>query len=134
MDSPDLRSAVSRVVMVMKKVTRVVQLAPFAYLLLYTIYLFTEVFFPCDTLFLIDELTAVGQMVCIGILIVGRLLRLCAWFRSACLIPLSSKIENFIDCYVFQFTQDEVLFINILIGILTILFIAAAFRHFYYGR
>lgn len=131
MVSPDQRSVVSNLVAILRKITRAVQLLPFAYLLLLAVYLMTEAFLPDALLRISDNvfntpILGVGIMLC-----AGRLLRLCSWFKAACLIPLSTKVEGYIDSFVFTFTQEEIIFINTAIGLLALTFLVLAYRHFF---
>lgn len=47
---------------------------------------------------------------------------------------MSSKIETYIDCRIFQFTENEIILINTIIGVIALLFIIRSYRHFFYGR
>lgn len=134
MDSPDPKGAVSRLVAVLRKVTRIVQLLPFVYLLLLSVYLLTEYILPDWALGIADNVLNAPLVAIIGLLGVGKLLKLCAWFRTACLMPILSKIESWVDSFVITFTQEEILCINISIGIIALVFLVAAIRHFAYAR
>lgn len=134
MDSPDPKGAVSRLVAVLRKVTRIVQLLPFAYLLLLSVYLLTEYILPDWVLGVADNVLNAPVVAIIGLLGVGKLFKLCAWFKTACLMPMLPKIESWVDSFVITFTQEEVLCINISMGIIALVFLTAAIRHFAYGR
>ena len=135
MENRDQRAgAVSSLVKILRKITRIVQIAPFAYLLLLGICLLFESVLP-DWLFrLSSNLLNAPVFLTIGMLFVGRWLKLCAWFRTACLLPFTTKIESYIDSFVFAFTQNEVVIINTTTGILFLAFIFITFRHFFHGR
>ncbi len=64
----------------------------------------------------------------------GRLLKLCSWFRASCFLPFTTRLENYIDSFVFQFTQVEIAIINSILGITFLLFIYLSLRHFFHGR
>jgi hypothetical protein len=134
MDSPDPKGAVSRLVAVLRKVTRIVQLLPFVYLLLLSVYLLTEYILPDWVLGIADNVLNAPVVAIIGLLGVGKLLKLCAWFRTACLMPILPKIESWVDSFIVTFTQEEILCINISIGIIALVFLVAAIRHFAYAR
>lgn len=68
------------------------------------------------------------------LLLAGRILKLCAWFKTACLMPLLSQIEGVVDSFLFQFTQGEIVAINCCIALVCIIFIVSSVRHFIYGR
>lgn len=134
MDSPDPRSGVKYLVAVLRRITRIVQIAPFVYLLLLAVYLLGESFLPGWILGLIDNVLDTPVYTTAGLLFFGRLLKLCSWFRTACLLPFTTKIECYIDSFVFSFTQNEIVFINVATAIIILAFIYLAFRHFFHGR
>ena len=135
MDSPDPRSAVvSRLIAVLRKVTRIVQLLPFAYLLLLSLKLFLEPVLPEWALDVTDNMAVSFVPSTIALLFLGRVLKLCVWFRTACILPIATRIESWVDSFVVTFTQGEVIIINAAIGILFLLFIYLAIRHFFHGR
>lgn len=131
MDSRDQRGAVSRLVDILRKVTRLVQIAPFVYLALYSLYMICGAFVPDEVVGIADGVMSNSPSVIILFLVLSRLLRLCKWHKAACLIPSASQVEGAVDCYVFQFTQTEVILINILIGLVSLLFLAKANKRFF---
>lgn len=131
MDSQDRRGAVSRLVDILRKVTRVVQVAPFVYLALYSLYMIAGAFAPDDVVGIADGVMFNSPSITILFLVLSRLLRLCKWHKAACLIPSASQVEGVVDCYLFQFTQTEIVLINILIGVVSLLFLAKANKRFF---
>ena len=134
MDSPDLRSGVSYLVSVLRRITRIVQLIPFAYLLALALYLITESFLPEWIHRTVDATLNAPLYVIAGMLGTGRLLKLCRWFKAACLMPVATKVESFVDSFLFTFTQGEIIAINVSLGILFLIYIYAANKHFFHGR
>lgn len=131
MENPDPNGAVSHLVAILRKITRVVQLLPFAYLLLFASYLLCESVLPDAVVCLADNVLNTPIIAIIVMLGAGRLLRLCNWFKTACLLPITTKVEGYIDAFVFTFTQEEIILINTTIGILCIVFIILSYRHFF---
>ena len=111
--------------------TRLVQLAPFAYLLLYSVYLLFSWFLPGSLLGLLDSVVFVSPAASGGMLVLSRILKLCKWHRTAILIPFSSQVEAYVDSFVFTFTENEIVFLNIAIGVTAILFLYFAHKHFF---
>jgi len=107
-----------------------VQLAPFAYLLFYVAYLFAGAFVSEELLCMADSIMTVSPLTTIGMLAASRLLKLCQWHKIACLLPTSSQVEGYIDSFVITLTQEEIIFINLSIGIIALLFFFAAIVHF----
>lgn len=135
MENRDQRAgAVSSLVRILRKITRVVQIAPFAYLLLLGVCLLCESILP-DCLFrLSTNLLNTPVYTIVGMLCVGRWLKLCSWFRAACLLPFTTKVEGYVDSFVYTLTQNEVVIVNAILGITFIVFIIISFRHFFHGR
>lgn len=132
MEDQDPRvGAVRRVVAILRRVTRMVQLAPFAYLALMAIYLGSEQFLSEEMAFFVDEILYVNPLVCVGMLALSRVLRLCRWFRIACLIQLIPQVFSHIDIYLFTFTVEEVSLFNSLMAAATAGYLIAAYRHFF---
>lgn len=131
MDSPDPRSAVKRIVDVMRRITRLVQIIPFVYLALYALMLLTEHFTPEAILDIEDALLLTSPGITAVFLLLSGVLKLCIWHKTACLLPMSTQVANGIDCFILQFTQVEVIIINTLIGIAAITYLVLAYRHFF---
>lgn len=130
MDKQDQGGAVSRLVRILRKITRIVQLMPFAYLLLLAVYLLTESFLPEWAVRVADNLLNAPLYAIIGMLGAGKNLKLCQWFRAACLLPMATKVESWVDSFIITFTQGEVVAINTILGILFLAFVALSYRHF----
>ena len=131
MDSPDPHGAVSSVIRILRKVTRIVQLAPFAYLVFYVVYMLTCNFMPENVLCVADAVLFVSPATGGGMLVASRLFKLCRWHKAACLIPFSSQLEGCIDSFVITFTQQEITLINSAIGLAALAFLVLAYRHFF---
>ena len=126
--------AVNSLVKILRKITRIVQIAPFAYLLLLGVCLIFESALP-DWLFRLSaNLLNMPVYAIVGMLCVGRWLKLCSWFRTACLLPFTTKVEVYVDSFVYTFTQNEVVLVNSFLGVAFLLFIYVSFRHFFHGR
>ena len=131
MDSRDPRGAVSRVIDILRKVTRLVQVAPFAYLALYSIYMIFGALVPDGAVSMADGVMFNSPAVTILFLVLSRLLKLCRWHKAACLIPSASQVEGVVDCYFFTFTQTEIIVMNVIIGVLSLVFLARANKRFF---
>jgi len=134
MDNRDQRSGVKYLVTVLRRITRIVQVAPFVYLLLLAVYLLGESIMPDWALRICDNLLNVPVYTAAGFIFVGRMLKLCSWFRTACVLPFTTKVEGYVDSFVYTLTQNEVVIVNTILGIAFLLFIYLSFRHFFHGR
>lgn len=107
------------------------QIAPFVYLALYSLYMICGAFVPDEIVGVADGVMLNSPFATFLFLVLSRLLGLCKWHKAACLIPSASQVEGVVDCYVFQFTQTEIVLINILIGVVSLLFLAKANKRFF---
>ena len=53
--------------------------------------------------------------------------------RTACLLPFTTKVEGYVDAFVYTFTQNEVVIVNAALGIVFLAFIFISFRHFFHN-
>ena len=134
MDSQDPRGAVSNLVRVLRKATRAAQFVSFIYLGVFSLCMTFCAFIPDGILSLLDVLMAATPAVAVSMLAVSRLFKLCIWHKVACTIPLLSNIEGYIDSFIITFTQQEVIVINAILGITSLVFIILAVRRFSNGR
>ena len=134
MEAPDPSGAVSSVIRILRKATRIVQLAPFAYLVFYVVYMLFGWFASEETLCLADSVMTLTPVATSSLLVASYLFKLCRWHRIACVLPFSSHVEGYIDSYVITFTQEEIIAINVTIGLVALTFLILAIRHFAYGR
>ena len=134
MEAQDPSGEVSSVIRILRKATRIVQLAPFAYLAFYAAYMLFGYFASEEALCVADSLLTISPATT-GMMLVGsRVFKLCRWHKAACLIPSTSQIEGYIDSFVFHFTQEGIIFINTAIGLAALAFLVLAIKHFFYGR
>lgn len=133
MDNPDPRSAGSKLVALLRRITRMVQLAPFVYLLFLAVCLLCESYLPEWVLRCADNTLNMPVYATACMLGAGRMLKLCRWFRTACLLPLATKVEVWFDALVMTLTHNEVVIINTSLGIIFLAYIIIAKHHFFYG-
>ena len=131
MDSQDQRSAVERLVVVLRKCTRAVRSIPFIYLAFFSLYMISFSFIPEWMYGVVDSFSAGNPLMVVFFLCSSRILKLCNWHKVACLIPSSTRIEGYIDSCLFTFTQNELIAIHLVIGVLTGVFLLLAFRKFF---
>lgn len=135
MDSQDPRGAVSNLVAVLRRITRIVQMIPFAYLVFYAVYLMLNITASDVVVGWLDSLITVTPTATAILLFFSRMLRLCRWHKIACIIPSSSDVGSYIDSNIFQFTQAEITVLHIVAILVTVGFLLLANRHFFYrGR
>ena len=132
MEVPDQKAdAASRVVAILRKATRIVQIVPFLYLGIYGFYMIGSVLLSDDLVCLADSFLFTSPVVTWFLLGLSKLFKLCRWHKAACLFPSSSQVGGFIDEYVVTFTQNEIILVNVAIGLTVITFLVLAYRHFF---
>lgn len=134
MSNPDPSGVVSSIVRILRKATRIVQLAPFAYLAFYVAYMLLGYFASEEALCVADSLLTISPATTGMILVGSRLFKLCRWHKTACLLPMSSQVEGYVDSFIITFTQEEIIFINTAIGLAALTFLILAIKHFTHAR
>ena len=134
MDSQDQRAAVKKITSILRRVTRYIQWIPIVYLGMYCLMAFSETRMTEELLCFRDSIFAVSPTVNVGFLFFSRLLELCRWHKIACIIPLSSTIVDYTDNYLFQFTQNEIVALNLISGVIALVFLLLANHHFFGNR
>ena len=120
---------------VLRGVTKTVQLIPFVYLAFYAVHMIASAFAPEWLVFISDGILTASPFVTTFMLVLSRILKLCNWHKTACLFPSLSQIEGAVDSYLFTFTQNEIIILNILIGAASAAFLILANKHFFHdGR
>jgi len=133
MESRDLKG-VRRAFDILRKTTRLIQVIPFIYLGIFSLALLTERLMPSSMVLTINSVLGVSPYIIGIVLALSKLLKLCVWHKVACLFPLIQQGFYYIDNFVITFTQGEVVLINTTMGILSLIFLLAAIRHFFYGH
>lgn len=134
MEAQDPRDVVKRLVDILRKITETVKALPFIYLIIYVVYIAINTVTWERTIGFMDYLFTISPSVTVCFLCLSRLLKLCAWHKTACVIPLTGQMESYIDSNIVQLTQNEVILINVIIGILVSGFLIMARKHFCNGR
>jgi hypothetical protein len=78
----------------------------------------------CDALFYVSPMTVAT------FLILSRVLRLCVWHRTACLIPIAPQVVSLADSYVVEFSASAALITIIITICLVALLLVAAYKVF----
>jgi len=104
---------------------------PFAYLVLFATYMLLDMVTSDATIGWLDSLVTITPSTTACLLFFSRLLKLCRWHKVACIIPVTSDIETFIDSNILQFTQCEIFAIDLAMLLLSVLFLLLAHKHFF---
>lgn len=106
----------------LRSITLAVQLLPFVYGFLYVIAILSYIYLPEQISVICDHLLYVSVCVIVYNLILSRILKLCIWHKSACLVPLYPEIISITD-YFFDLSSnaEEINMFTILFMTITLL-------------
>lgn len=114
----------------LRYITLAVQIIPFIYSFLYIICSCLYLFCPESLLLVVDTLFYVSPIVVLGFLVESKILKLCRWHKTACILPVIPQAIVFIDNFVIELTVYEA-YISIATPIvLSILLLFAAYNVF----
>lgn len=131
MDNQDRRADLKRLVDTLRRVTTAVQVLPFVYSALSIVTLSVYNFIPEEAQSQLDTLFYISPVCIVAFLILSKLLRLCKWHKTACILPAIPQIVGFIDCYIITLTVSEAYIINAVIIVMTVLLLIAAYKVFF---
>lgn len=114
----------------LRYVTALVQLMPFIYALLYVASLFADLFVTDATAKLLDTLFYASPITVIATLRLSRLLKMCFWHKTACVIPLFPQVVSFVDYYIVELPISLVVAHIIVLGLMTSLLLFSAYKTF----
>lgn len=131
----DRYGLVLEVVKKLKEITKAVQLLPFVYCVLY-IFAILVYLFGSDTASVVcDHLFYVSITVIIYNLILSRILKLCFWHKTACLIPLIPELVGLADKIFIELSiYAEYVNLGMIITMTALLLISAYKVFFTNGR
>lgn len=114
----------------LRYITLAVQIMPSVYSFIYILCLVAYLFCSEPILVLLNTLSYVSPVVIIGFLIESKILKLCKWHKTACILPILPQILVFVDYYIIELTEIEA-YIAIATPIaLSILLLIAAYNVF----
>lgn len=120
------RDAIKYVISKLRAITLTVQIIPFAYTFLYILTLILYLFASDSVLAVLDTLLYVSPIVVVCSLIQSRVLKLCRWHKTACVLPVSPQINILIDRYIYEFpVRAELVHISVILLMSVLLLIAA---------
>lgn len=131
MDNRDQRVDLKFLVSTLRRVTTAVQVLPFVYSAISIITLSVYNFIPEEAQSQLDTLFYISPICIVAFLILSKLLRLCKWNKTACILPAIPQIVGFIDCYIITLTVPEAYIINAVIIVMTVLLLVAAYKVFF---
>ena len=130
MEEKDPRGVVEGLVLVLRRITRVVQLLPFVYLFGYiTLLVIYNLKLPDIVLCYLDAFFYVSPIMVASHLIYSSILKLCSWHKVACATPLVSPLLLTLDSII-NFGVGTAILFNMSAAIMILLFIVSAYKVF----
>ena len=131
MDSQDRRADLKRLVDTLRRVTTAVQILPFIYSAISIILLAVYNIVPESVQMLLDTLFYVSPVTVVAFLLLSKLLHMCVWHKSACVLPLVPQAVSLTDYYIINLTVPEVWVANTLIVVMSAILLVAAYKVFF---
>lgn len=120
------RDSIKYVISKLRYITLTVQIMPFVYTGLYILTMILYMFVSENARFVLDTLFYVSPVVIAGLLVESKILKLCKWHKTACILPIIPQITVFVDYHIIDLTQFEVyMSIIVPVAMSTLLLIAA---------
>lgn len=114
----------------LRYVTAAVQILPFVYTVLYLVALGIALFASEDVVRISDSLFYVSPVTILAFLILSRLLRLCVWHKTACILPLLPQVVSFIDYNIVELSLRAATLNIIIFGLIGVALLFAAYKTF----
>ena len=114
----------------LRRITLTVQIAPFVCGAIYIAIFVAYTFASEETMTALDTLFYISPLFCAVHLIYSRILHLCAWHRTACLVPVFPQVVNFVDYYLVSFSEIQALVFNWTAVAMTATLLIAAYNVF----
>lgn len=114
----------------LRYVTAAVQILPFVYTVLYLVALGIALFASEDVVRISDSLFYVSPVTILAFLILSRLLHLCIWHKTACILPLLPQVVSFIDYNIVELSIRAATLNIIVFGLIGVALLFTAYKTF----
>lgn len=131
MEGQEYRADVKRLVSILRNVTTAVQVFPFVYSTLYIISIIVYNYVPEEIQLAFDSILYVSPICIAAFLVLSKLLRLCKWHKTACVIPAIPLVVSLVDYYVISFSETFAYVFNYVIAGMCLLLLLAAYNVFF---
>lgn len=130
MDNKENSGSVKYLIEKLRYITLAVQIAPFIYTVLYIICLILYLFCPEPIIMVLDTLFYVSPTTVLMMLVASKILKLCAWHRTACVLPVLPQVFVFTDHFIVELSTSAFYIVIITPVALAILLLIAAYHVF----
>ena len=73
----------------------------------------------------------ISPVTIVAFLLLSKLLHLCKWHKTACIIPAIPQVVSLFDYYIYTLTDLSVNIVNIVLVLMTVLLLVAAYKVFF---
>jgi len=129
-DSARAHTDLADLVRRLRTVTTAVQVLPFIYSAIYLVCMVLYLFCSDGVARLCDMLFYVSPVTVCAFLVLSRVLKMCVWHRTACVIPIAPQVVSLADHYVLELPAPVALITIIVTVILVALLLVAAYKVF----
>ena len=131
MEKRDERLDIKGLVKTLRRVTTAVQILPFVYAVPYIFVLSAYNFTTEVVQSALDATFYISPVVVISTLFLSRVLKLCKWHKTACIIPLVPQAASAFDYYILSFSDEMTYAFTFIIVVMVILLLIAAYKVFF---
>lgn len=114
----------------LRYITLCVQILPFIYTGLYLMTMVLYLFVPESVCSILDTLFYVSPVVILGFLAESRILKLCKWHKTACILPLFPQAIVLTDSHIISLIKYEAYIVIVTPIVLCLLLLIAAYNVF----
>lgn len=118
---------INAVVSILRKVTRIVKVAPFALVFMYMCAMIGYLFCSDTVAVTLDTLFYVSPLVVIFLWTLSKALKMCNWHRLECALPLIPQLPILVDDYINQFDYAGTIVNISVVGLLFLLSLLNAY-------
>lgn len=130
MDSQGLGPDIKFLVTTLRRVTTAAQVLPFIYSSLYITVLVLYSITPENVAMVLDSVFYVSPVFVLSFLLLSKVLKLCRWHKTACVMPLIPSAVSLVDYYIIELTEVEAFVFNGVVILMAILLLIAAYNVF----
>ena len=124
------RSSVNDLVKKLRYVTAAVQIMPFLYSVVYAACMVIYLFCSDDVSYICDSIFYASPACIASFLILSKLLKMCVWHRTACIMPIIPQSLIAIDRYVLQIPVNTTEVILAMSGAMFLAILVCAYKVF----
>ena len=114
----------------LRSITLGVQVAPFVFSALYIMTMILYLFASDSVCSVLDTMFYVSPTTAIAMLVFSKILKLCRWHKTACLLPVFPQVVVFVDYHIFEFTEGMARAAILIPALMAVLLLIAAWNVF----